>query len=140
MSISYLEPPIFLYFRPCSNQHCFKSKSRTKTLVFWLGSSRATLGDLSGPLWGMPGCPETYFPRHTGEKCHCKRAPCPRDDLFPRQAGGKIHRKRTPSPRYCLFLDRQGGKGIASARHVTMIAFSSTGKEKRASQVHAMFP
>ena len=39
----------------------FKSKTRANIVFFWLGSSRATFWDLSGPLWGMPGCPETGF-------------------------------------------------------------------------------
>ena len=54
---------------------------------------------------------------------------------FPRQARRKGNRKRTPCSHDCRFLDRQGGKGIASACHVPMITFSSTGRGKRPSQM-----
>ena len=57
---------------------------------------------------------------------------------FPRPAGRKGTRKRTPCSHDCRFLDRQGGKGIASARHVPMITFSSTGRGKRPSQAHKL--
>ena len=59
---------------------------------------------------------------------------------FPCQAEGKAFRKRTACSHDCRFLDRKGGKGIASTRHVPMIAFSSTGRGERESQAQAMFP
>ena len=62
-----------------------------------------------------------------------------RDGLFALPEGEKANAKRQQRLD-CLFLDRQGEKGIASARHVLMIAFPSTGRGKRQSQAHAMFP
>ena len=59
---------------------------------------------------------------------------------FPCQAEGKAFRKRTACSHDCRFLDRKGGKGIASTRHVPMIAFSSTGRGETESQAQAMFP
>ena len=59
---------------------------------------------------------------------------------FPRQAGGKGTRKNTPCSHDNRFLDRQGGKGIASARHVPMITFSSTGRGKMESKSESQAP
>ena len=49
-------------------------------------------------------------------------------------------KSESQAPHDCLFLDRQGEKGFASARHVPMIAVSSTGRGGRELQAHAMFP
>ena len=60
--------------------------------------------------------------------------PCrvPRESLSSTGRG----KSGSQAPQDGLFLDRQGEKGLASARHVPMIAVSSTGRGERESQAH----
>ena len=64
--------------------------------------------------------------------------PCrvPRESLSSTGRG----KSGSQAPQDGLFLDRLGEKGLASARHVPMIAVSLAGRGERESQAHAMFP
>ena len=89
-------------------------------LLFWLGSYRATFGDLLGPLWGTPGSPETNFSSTgRGEKSIT--------------SAHQVHETG-------LFLDRQGQTGenpITSASQIHGTACSSTGRGERPAQAHS---
>ena len=129
MHISYPEPhPELLVFDPVQNNTHLVLRFRTTFVVFGLGSSPGTSGDLPGLLWETLGSPDAYFFLAGRGKSPSRAFPWSPEAHFLSTGRGKRSSQATS------ILQKRPRTGC------TPSAFPRQAGGKRPSQAHAMFP